>query len=357
MAYQLWLDDYQDVLTYYRKKQGKYYLDCKKCEPLQFNSKNKLKKFFSIKEIDSLTCSYQSEAAFLADLKKYGFSYFQDDSKDHLFLTYENKSGYIKQEEILYNNKLLRYYAIASRNISTLAPTNQLYEFIEYIKTLALNTTTSPYLLSPGKIADLSSDEKASLKKSLPQDISSKGHIIKLSLISYLKQYRDLSLQYKDLDSTLEVDCELDFINKKIYSCFTESYQNLRQMMIWEKKYQEILKKKMQDSTDDAKKVVLKSQLDQVQTQQNYRNGVEDKRSSSKVLSLEEAQASIMISDNAYNQYTTIQNEFMMELFKKGGIEAVMENMSVDDIYNNIEDAKRLGILPKDYDGSSVIKK
>lgn len=55
MAYQLWLNNMDDIVTFKRKQEGKYYKPCKECFPLQFKIMGKVKDKFSIKEIDSLT--------------------------------------------------------------------------------------------------------------------------------------------------------------------------------------------------------------------------------------------------------------------------------------------------------------
>ena len=49
MAYQLWLNNMDDIVTFKRKQEGKYYKPCKECFPLQFKIMGKVKDKFSIK--------------------------------------------------------------------------------------------------------------------------------------------------------------------------------------------------------------------------------------------------------------------------------------------------------------------
>lgn len=347
MAYRLWLDCYSNILTYYRKERGEYYLSCKKCDPLKFKVKNQLKQDFSIKEVDSLTCTYQDEKEFLSQLRKKGNCYFKDESIDHLLLTYHNHSGKIKQVPVLYHNKLLRDYAITSRDKSKLDFTESISEFIEYIKEIAFHNTTAPYLLFPDKVRGITLEEKMLLKEPLPKDIPYQVDKVRIGLTSYLKNYRRLSLEDCELNSPLELDQELRFLNQKIYSGFLEDYQNLRSFMVWEENYQRVLKRQLQDEKDDATRMVLKSQLDQVQINRNYRNGEEDRRDEIEIISIDEARE--IISFQEESKYKHIISDDMRDLLNSGGIEEVMNSMSADDIYQNMNIAKALGIIPKNY--------
>lgn len=354
MNYKLWLDSYNNVVAFYCKEKRNFYSYCKECYPLKFKSNNNLKDEFSIKEIDSLTCSFKNEEEFIKKLRNSGDRYISDSNEKHLLLTHVYH-GYLKQDEIVYQDQLLKQYAINSRGKKELKMTSELNQFIEYIKSLALNDITSDYILDPTNIDNLSFEEKRELKDTLPQDIykrnnnyyNSEQQVVRFGLSNLLKQYKIIKESYYTMEDTIELDEELAHINKQISSYFIENYQNLRKVIIWENKYKNILINKIDKETSEAKRIELLSQLEQIQIEQDYRNGINDRRNSIELISQEDAEIFIEQRENQKYKITEITNERMAELYNQGGLTAVMENMDIDEIYGNMEDAHAIGLFPK----------
>lgn len=341
MAYQLWLNNMDDVVTYKRKQEGKYYKPCKECFPLQFKIMGKVKDRFSIKEIDSLICGFRNEEEFIEQLRKFGNNYINDNREEKLLLTnYYN--GRLYEKQIIFNDRFLQNYAINNRNCKQNTYTEQLGDFISYIKSIALNEVTSNYLLNPVKVESLSVDEKSKLKYIFSPDIDKKQGII--TILSKYKNYmNEYEFQHKNNLDTIEIERELLYVDKEIKSYFVESYQNLRKMIEWECAYKDILEKKIKETSNEFERVALSSQLEQISIYKEYRNGISDRRDQITVLSVDDAK-------NIYSHkkgIRDIENEKLLELYSNGGIENVMENMSVDDIYSNPNDAEIIGLISK----------
>lgn len=348
MKYNLWFDIYDNVKDYYYKKQNNYYSFYRVCTPLKFKLNNKTKDEFTIKEIDSITCDFNSEEDLIDFLKNDDDNYINESGEKKLVLTHVYKDR-MKQDELIFNDKMLGYYAEKTKNKKVLHETTELIDFIEYIKSLALNNITSNYILSPNKVEGLLFGDISELKNTLPTDIYdySKHEIVKLGLVSLLKQYKVAKETCETIENSTESGEELDNINRKIMSFFTENYQNLRKTVLWEKKYKEILKRQILDEKDEIKKITLVSQLEQVDIQQNYRNKINDKRKSIHLISNEEAEIVYELREESQYWNYQIQNERMAELYNQGGLTAVMENMDIDEIYCNMDDAHAIGIFPK----------
>lgn len=341
MAYQLWLNNMDDIVTFKRKQEGKYYKPCKECFPLQFKIMGKVKDKFSIKEIDSLTCGFKNEDEFIEQLRKFGHHYINEDREEKLLLT-NYYGGRLYEKQIIFDDRLLQSYAINNRDCKQNAYTEQLGEFISYIKSIATSDVTSDYLLNPTKVSSLSVDEKSRLKYIFSPDIDKKQGII--TILSRYKNYmKEYEFQHKNNLDTIEIERELLYVDKEIKNYFVENYQNLRKMIEWECAYKDILEKKVKETPDTFFQIALSSQLEQIAIYREYRNGISDRRSQVAVLSVDDAK-DIYSREKGIRD---IENEELLELYSNGGIENVMENMSIDDIYSNPNDAEIIGLISK----------
>lgn len=340
MAYQLWLNRIEDVITYKRNQEGKYYKPGMQCLPLIFKVNGIKKDKFSIKEIDSLICGFKDEKEFIEKLKSYGNNYINDNRVEKLLLT-SNHNGYLHEKRILFNDKFLQKCAINNRKDKKIGYTEEVKQFISYIKNIALNDVTSNYLLNPSKVDCLTLEEKSKLKNIFPQNVKKSGQIISL-LKNYKNYMSNYNFQYKNNLSTTEIEQELIYNDKEIKNYFLDNYQNLRKIVEWEHMYKEILMKKMKQTSSKFEQISFMSQIEQVNIYQDYRNGISDKRKQVFLLSVDDAKAIYEPKKNTRD----IKNEKLRELYSAGGLENVMENMSIDEIYSNLSDAEIIGLIP-----------
>lgn len=361
MGYQLWYDDYIKVNSYLRNKQKNIYPYLYKCKPLKLNSSDQNEKKYSIKQIDSITCNYKNEEEFIQDLKKIPENRIFDNQDYSLILTSEYR-GKIRNQQVIYNDKLLQYYASSTQNKQKLDITPKLQEFIDYIKILATNSTTSSYLLNPYNVTDISEYDQVSLDLALGKDITKFGDnntIVKPSLRTLLRHYNGLISSLNLGEEQENIMEDIRRIEKQIQNYFTDSYKNLREAIIWEKIYRDVLEKSFENTTDEVKRIVLTSQINQVDSEINYRNGISDNHFKGDVLSYSDAEAIYLSKCDNDAKYQEITNPKMKELYEWGGIDAVREYMDIDEIYQNgLDDAIAIGLIPSNYkEKNSKVKK
>lgn len=300
------------------------------------------KESFTIKEFDSVVCGLSNKEELAKYLYDKGIIKFSTITLP-LNLKHKYKEKMLK-DEIIYDDELLRYYATTSKNKTKLEVTSNLTEFIEYIKSIALHETTSNYLLAPQQENNLSFEDCLLLDSIL------KGNNYSLDIRSLLNQYKHyINSMNQYPDEQLEIYNEINSVNQQIRRYFTDSYLNLRKMIIWEKRYQEILKRNLQNTSDEVKKIMFTSQLKQIEIEKDYRNGISDKRDSIDVLTYEEAEEEYYLNHYNYIEPLDIINPKMKELYEWGGVDAVRQYMDLDEIYAyGDEDAKAIGLLPLD---------
>ena len=375
MAYRLYLNDFNTVKSYdelckmpkEKQQREKYYYEV--ATPLRFYLSDKLKDSFKIEEIDSLLCGYKNESDFINELKKHNVSYLTSKEKNnkHLTLAYKAKRE-TKEAPIIFDDLLLFEQATNLRSKLNVATkdkkiltdnSNRLLNYIEFIKSLAMNKTTHNFLLKPMSIPYLDNCTASKLNIDIFNDkyinkTGSFGEETKVKVNIGLRTLLEEYVTYKKLydenmrygESVLSVERELNRINDKINLFFRSDYRNLRKMIEWEEKYKEVLISSLENNNIDSKqKNIIKLQIKKLNLEKEYRNG---RISFCETLYIDEEEEYYSeISLNEQSRPKRFQNQQIAELYKEGGIEAVMEGMDLDQILSYTDDAIELGIIKR----------
>ena len=225
--------------------------------------------------------------------------------------------------------------------------TEHLNDFVEYVKSLALNETSRKYLINPRmSLREIPIDDRYILKDTLKDDKVLRNGTLKKGLRSILNEYVNYKSYYDKVKNdgylTSGLDANLRAINNGLLAHFSNDYHNIREVIIWEDRLRIILEKQLSDA-ECLNKDNIKSLLNYVNLQKNYRNDKIDKR---EWLYYQDAFLFDKV-EPIYARNRIIKDEKMLELFKLGGIAAVWEGMDADKIYRNEEDAEQLGLIKK----------
>lgn len=368
MAYRLYLD--------YLKKSSFNKLPKSKCffetaTPLKFILEGKEKNSFKIEEIDSLLCSFKNKEEFIEILKSHNISYLypEERTKEDLVLAY-NVKGETKEDKIIFNDRLLFEQAINLRIRKKLAKkgekvlteySERLINYIRFIKSLALNKTTSDYILNPKSISHLTSEEKALLNFSFLNSFNIKVNqgstknyksYIKLGLQTLLRKYAvDTKQRQESLEkgiSALDIEKEIDNTNKNIILFFREDYRNLRRMIVWEENYKEVLLSCLnKEELSDYDKEIIKVQLSKIDLAKRVRNSDAVTEDEMFYLTLDEKYIYSDLLNTKQTNTKFFDDPRIAEFYADGGIENVMEQMDLDEILKSEDDAIKLGIIQK----------
>lgn len=357
--YSMWIDNYNDVVNYLKNQKTGVLV--KECCPFSFNLDNKKTKTkFKIEELDTLTSTFKDEQSFLIELLKYGDKYIKETPKHPIIITHQAKEK-IYRDEVIYNDKLIALSATELRRkkrnkqkdeLVLLTPTTKLTDFIEYIKILALDPISRPYLLDPDSLGNaITYSDKKALKKLVKDDVTKydsvnkQAKVVSRGIKSLLREY----VEYCDVydrqkvsgESSVEIGKDLEELNKEINLYFRKDYRNLRNMVAWENTYLRVLNERLEKNNSLENKVIVLPQIQRVNLEKNYRNDIIDK----------EYRDYYYENCRLNREYSTapekkeIKSEKMYELFQEGGYEAVMNGMDADEIYSHMDDAETLGIV------------
>lgn len=371
MAYRLYLNDIktiqnQDRLASFskeRRNREKYFYD--DATPIKFSLSGQIKDNFKIEEIDSLICGYKSEEDFIKELKKHNISYLsaKEQNGSHLTLAYRQK-GKTKECPIIYNDLLLLEQAISLRKQKGVVPGKQkiltensdrLINYIQFIKSLALNKTTRHFILSPKKIEYLDLDDREKLATDILLDKSDDGNKPGSpkyqGLRTLLENYVFMQEMYDDLYdknlSTLDIEKELREANRRIYSFFREDYRNLRKMIEWESQYRQVLCSCLnKEGLSKKKKSIILLQIKRLDLVKKQRGCREFYVGDLFSIDEEDEYDDHLPTSSFANNF---ENERIASLFAHGGISEVMAQMDLDEILESKRDAMLLGVLPKSY--------
>lgn len=354
--YSMWLDSYNDVVDYLDdNSKGR-----RKCYPFQFNLNGKgVTSKFKIEELDSLTSIFENEQHLLHELLKYSDTYIKGTPKNNIIITY-HKNNKTTNIPIIYNDRLISSKSAEIRRKKQ-DKTNKeillgndilLQDFIGFIKHLALNPLSRKYILDPDSLGeDIPYRIKKDLKKLVKDDVKKYQTTIngipqykivdtgiKTLLNSYVQNYSYLKHLNENNLPSLEVENEFDDICKKINIYFRKDYRNLRTMIAFENKYLEALEMSIKNDPSIENKIITLPLIQEVKIQKDVRNDIVDRRM------LDEYYA--LIENPQEVKPSFIEHQRIDELYKSGGVEAVMESLSADEIYGKYsKDLEKIGLL------------
>lgn len=350
--YSMWNNSFYVIELTWKNESSKY-------SPMAFHTSDRgMVTKFKIEELDSLTSVYKDEQNFYNQLLKYGNTYIKE--KNSSIIITHTKNGKLYQDIPIYNDKMIRDMSHEirikkgqkkSKNRILLSNSEVLLKFIDYIKGLVLDDNAYNYLLNPDFISkDISLDDKKALYTLIKDDvINTDGKVVAKGLRSLLNEYRVDYNAYKECikndESTLDISNDISKLEEKINYVIRSDYRTLRNLVAWENKYLEILKKQ-KNMTDSKREYTICSDLIQeVEMQKKYRNGE---------IPLEVLEMFYQDRDaiTEYIEYKdkVINDEEMLFYYQQGGIDEVMKNISIDEIYGNeskYQDAVKLGIVSK----------
>lgn len=350
--YSMWNNSFYVIELTWKNKSSKY-------SPMAFNTSDRgIVTKFKIEELDSLTSIYKDEEAFYNQLLNYGNTYIKE-KNSNIIITH-TKNGKLYQDIPIYNDKMIcdmsheiriKKGQKKSKNRILLSNSEVLLEFIDYIKGIVLDDNAYNYLLNPDFISkDISADDKQSLRLLIRDDvINSEGKIVSKGLRSLFNEYRVKYNAYKECikndESTLDISNDISKLEEKINYTIRSDYRILRNLVAWENKYLEILQKQ-KNMTDSKREYAICSDLIQeVEMQKKYRNG----KISFEALETFYRDQEVM-KECREQEDTSVRDEKMLFFYQQGGIDEVMKNISIDEIYGSeskYQDAVKLGIVSK----------
>lgn len=365
--YYMWNESFENLRRNFRRNNG----EVKNRQKFLFNIDDRIKVgSFRIEQLDFLTSLYKDEKSFVEELSKdeYQNHYIENkqESKPITITISNKKSLKIKEIPVIYNDKFITRITSEirikkeQRDIKkkeqnkkgksediVLEGTSYLADFIEYIKTLATNDVSRKYLINPRKtLKELSLDDRYILNDAIKDDtVLNNGRTIR-GLRSILNEYVGYSRIYEERknagQSTLEIDENLKMIDNELSMHFRKNYHNIREVVVWENEFRNILKKQLKDKNTQNKDEI-ESCLNYVNFQKDYRNDRMDKDE----WEYYEDEFLYGKVEPIKMQREQISNEKMLELYNEGGIEAVWEGMDADEIYRSESDAADLGIIKR----------
>lgn len=329
-------------------------------EPMTFHeTKRGNVQSFNIEELDALTSLYRNNESFCQKLEEYKGKYIFGNR--HIITITHEANGNFYQDEPIYDDKMVYDTAQIIRQKkrekrgSSIGNYNKVNEFIEYIKDLAVNDESYLYIIEPEKlVGKISDDDIYALRSYIKDDSYNRsGKIVEKNLRSLLYEYRVYSKAKEQCLNNGEsfelIQNDLDIISKKISKNIKDNYRVFRNLVVWENKYLEVLEKQIKNVSSKEKLGSLSVLIEEIKLQKNYRN---DRIPKSQVAEFydnkEEIRESAELNYRENNNDT--DDELMNFYFNEGGIDEVMKNVSIDDIYGNkntYNTAVKLGVVSK----------
>lgn len=365
MYYSMWNEKFENIRKDFYRNNG----EIKNINRFSFNIDGRRNvESFRIEQLDFLTSLYKNEKDFIDELCKYQGYCMKNirGNKPITITTLSKKNLKINDIPVIYDdyfiNKITSEIRIkklkraeSKKNLDKkykesniiLDNTEHLNDFVEYVKSLALNETSRKYLINPRmSLREIPIDDRYILKDTLKDDKVLRNGTLKKGLRSILNEYVNYKSYYDKVKNdgylTSGLDANLRAINNGLLAHFSNDYHNIREVIIWEDRLRIILEKQLSDA-ECLNKDNIKSLLNYVNLQKNYRNDKIDKR---EWLYYQDAFLFDKV-EPIYARNRIIKDEKMLELFKLGGIAAVWEGMDADKIYRNEEDAEQLGLIKK----------
>lgn len=347
--YSMYNCDYKTLTSFESKK-----------SPFIFNTDRGLTSKFKIEELDLLTSRYESETQFYNDLLQYSGKYVDGENKNIIITHKRGDKTYL--DDVIYNDRLICISANdlinkkkknKTNNKKILLSNNEvLLEFIEYIKHLALDDRTSIYLLDPNNLDNsVNSNDKKLLDECLKDDILLENNKVHKGLKSILEDYRYNIMIYNEYQkqgrSTLDVVYDINKLDADINYIIRSDYSILRNLVVWENRFLNVLRKQINSSNDDEKNNYYSELIQEISLQKSYRNGYISKDELNEALENIELEK-IYNKENNNNTLNQFTESDISNLYRKGGIDEVMKYTDIDDIYgnnSNLKETESLGIV------------
>ena len=203
-------------------------------------------------------------------------------------------------------------------------------------------------------VVKISDNDIYSLRSYIKDDSYNRsGKIVEKNLRSFLYEYRVYSKAKEQCLNNGEsfelIQNDVDTVSKKISKNIKDNYRVFRNLVVWENKYLEVLEKQIKNVSSKEKLGSLSVLIEEIKLQKNYRN---DRIPKSQVEEFYDNKEEIRESAelNYREKNNDIDDELMNFYFNEGGIDEVMKNVSIDDIYGNkntYNTAVELGVLSK----------
>lgn len=311
---------------------------------------------YKIEELDYFTAQYKNEEDFYNTLVEHKYINKETSTTKSITISHLNRDKLI-HDEAIYDDKMVVKTAIdfiakkrkaipnKEKRVILIDNSEEVLEFIEYIKDLALDKVSRKYLLGPYPL--FTDMEEVSLKKMIPQEVHDINGTLKTKgLTGLLRDYIDCFRIYhkslEDNDGVLEASSDLDNINSKIDKFIRGNYRVFRNLIVWESRYEKILKKELELSTDLTTRNTLSVLLEEVRLQKAYRN---------KRISIETLEAFYEEKKDRLEyipvEDTRINNEELERLYQEGGIENIMTNVDTNTLYSRKSNIKDIEVLAK----------
>ena len=347
--YYIWNDHFENVESYV--KTGSPI-----CNPMIFDtSRCGLTDKFKIEELDALTSQYKDNKSFIEALLKYDNKYIKNENHSNIIITHKRKDN-VYRDDIIYDdlmiNKAAKELISKKKNKATgetvlISNDEVLLEFIEYIKGLVTNEYLRQFVLDSVSKYENNTD-LIMLERLITDDVISKdGNLIKKGLKSLLSDYAFFCNVYSQCletgESTEDVQKDIDKLNNQINYQIRGDYRVLRNLVAWENRLLKFLTELREGCGSYLENVTLSKLIDEIKIQKQYRNG------NVELCTVETfyRDREFMYEDVSCSSQP-IENKELSTMFQYGGIEEVMKNYDLDEIYGstqNYKDAVKLGIV------------
>ena len=361
MAYRLYLDEFKDIKDYEKyiklsNEQKDFQRNIvEKITPLKLKLEGKVKDSFKIEDIDTFTSSQANEASAIKKLKEHRIDYLSNKEQLTNKLTLVLHHNGTKEIPIVYRDILLWRASINLRNKKKYAKTgekvvmdkfDELIDFVEHLKRLAKNEFSKDYLLNLKNIKWLNKNEMIKLNVKSFDDTrkySGNGYgvydydTVKRGLRSFLTEYLKLDYIYNEKrnrnESTISVEQDLIDCNKDLINYFRSNYMNLRDAIVWEQNYLEILKNKAKSNISFSEKEEIIKEINYLEHEKKCRN--------KEIERTEDYE----LDENYYDKQIKMDfdDENLSYHYEHSDLDELMESTDLDDMTDN--DKRRLGII------------
>lgn len=315
---------------------------------------------YRIEELDYFTSQCKNENEFYNALVSNNYIDISKSKTKSIVISHIKQSGKIVNDDIIYDDELvtktaldiiakkLRKSKYKTSDKIMVNDSEEVLQFIEYIKNLALDKESRKYLIGPYPHYFDENDKLIDLEEMISKDFYNSDKLCVEGLNSLLKKFVLYTNSYQESvmnnEDTIEAKSNLDRINKKIDKTIREKYLAFRNLIVWENRYEQVLKKEFEQEQNPKKKNIMAVLLEEVKLQRNYRNGKIDKCVLETFYSEKRDRMDYESSDENVGSF---KNEEMERLYREGGIENVMINMDTDILYGNQDNLDDMEVLTK----------
>lgn len=362
MAYKLYFGKFEDIVDYEKSifyKKVPY--DERLYHGIFFNDNTKQKgksDSLAIEAIDSVTSSCKNCEELIAKIKSHNISYLSKYERNlNSLCLITNKKSIFTNVPIIYWDKLIYIKSIEKRNKKSkndnllLELDDILESFIEHFITMAKDEKMKDFIFNPSNIKYIGID-RIELNNNIFKDYNyeKNGTVMSIKglrslLIDYINCEAELKRKIENNDNALEI--ERDFEKKKngLYDFF-RNYKNLRTLVAWENTYYKTLIKHVNDEeiNDETRSDVI----EQIMYLQDVKNERNDKPFNYDFSVIKDKYMYLInLGEKNQSNIISFNNPVLQQIYESEGLDAIMEQVDLDEILNNEEDAEMLGVIPK----------